>query len=88
MRISRFCSPWETVGLGSDRPGFDASTAYSSYLYASPMYSRYRRNNNFFQAFFWVLVGFLAGQVVRLDIALLPRASTPQSTQNTVYQPY
>lgn len=37
------------------------------------MYNRYRRNGSFFQAFFWVLVGFMLGQVVRLDIQLLPR---------------
>ena len=50
------------------------------------MYSRHRYgNNNFFQAFFWVLVGFMIGQIIRLDIGLSPRASTPQLTQNTVY---
>ena len=87
--VYRCCNPWESpLALGSSRYCSDASTVRDSFTYASPMYSRYRRNNNFFQAFFWVLVGFLAGQVVRLDIALLPRASTPQSTQNTVYQQF
>ena len=49
------------------------------------MYSRYRRNGSFFQAFFWVLVGFMLGQLVRLDIDVTPRPSALQSMQNTVY---
>ncbi|MEM8610711.1 MAG: hypothetical protein AAGF93_01740 [Cyanobacteria bacterium P01_H01_bin.105] len=49
------------------------------------MYNRYRRNGSFFQAFFWVLVGFMLGQVVRLDIDLAPRPSALQPIQNIVY---
>lgn len=50
------------------------------------MYTRNRYgNNNFFQAFFWVLVGFMIGQIVRLDVGIAPRSSTPQPTQNALY---
>ena len=47
------------------------------------MYSRNRHSRiNWFQAFFWVLVGIAIGQVIRFDLNLQPRESTlPAQTQ-------
>ena len=43
-----------------------------------------RRNGSFFQAFFWVLVGFLIGQIIRLDIQVLPRNPDTSSIQTSL----
>ncbi|NEP19816.1 MAG: hypothetical protein F6J97_23505 [Leptolyngbya sp. SIO4C1] len=49
------------------------------------MYNRYGRygRGSWYQAFFWILVGFLIGQIIRLDIKLAPRQSHfPQSIEH------
>lgn len=57
-------------------------------MYSSSYYRRRFNGGSFYQAFFWLLVGFLVGQVIRLDINLLAQSETPKIIQPTTQQTF